>query len=118
MPFAAWFEIISTSVEILSCSNKQIRRLYVHVYTIIHRETAFYSQGPPRSGEFLQIWRNDKFQNWRNSPDLEKLQIFDQFFVMEESIVTSYNYSGTCIIYWRIKQMNFVPRQGTRKKVI
>ena len=76
------------------------------------------SQGPPRSGEFLQIWRNDKFQNWRNSPDLEKLQIFDQFFVMEESIVTSYNYSGTCIIYWRIKKMNFMPRQGTKKKVL
>ena len=37
---------------------------------------------------------------------------------MEESIVTSYNYSGTCIIYWRIKIFIFVPRQATRKKVI
>ena len=36
---------------------------------------------------------------------------------MEESIVTSYNYSGTCIIYWRIKIYICVPRQGTRKKL-
>ena len=36
---------------------------------------------------------------------------------MEESIVTSYNYSGTCIIYWRIKIYIFVPRQATRKKL-
>ena len=80
-------------------------------------EAHISSQGPPRSGSFPQIWGNDKFQNWGNSPDLGKWQIFDQFFVMEESIVTSYNYSGTCIIYWRIKIYICVPRQGTRKKL-
>ena len=37
---------------------------------------------------------------------------------MEETIVTSYNYSGTCTIYWRIENFIFVPRQATRKKVI
>ena len=61
------------------------------------------SQGPPRSGSFPQIWGNEKFQNWGNSPELGKWQIFDQFFLMEELIVMSYNYSGTCIIYQKIK---------------
>ena len=76
------------------------------------------SQGPPRSGSLPQIWGNGKFQNWGNSPDLEKLQIFDQYFVMEKSIVTSYNYSGKCLIYWRRKKIIVVPRQGNRKKNI
>ena len=81
---------------------------------------------------FAIILQSGAPQIWVISPDLGKWQIsklgkfprsgemanFLSLFVMEESIVTSYNYSETCITYWRIKNFIFVPRHATRKKVI